>query len=60
MIINGAVKGYDEYAFQNNFSFEVPQQALFITRPTGDITFRMPILCDGYLKTPKLENSLWR
>lgn len=46
LIINGSVKGYDEYAAQNNFSFEPPQQALFIDHPEVGMTFRMPVLCD--------------
>ncbi len=46
LIINGSVKGYDEYAAQNNFSFEPPQQALWVDHPKVGMTFRMPILCD--------------
>jgi hypothetical protein len=46
IIINGSVKGYDEYAAANNFGFEVPQQALAIVHPKHGQTFRMPILCD--------------
>lgn len=46
IIINGSVKGYDEYAAQNNFGFEPPQQALWVDHPKVGITFRMPILCD--------------
>lgn len=47
LIVNGSVKGYDEYAFVSNLPFEEPQQALFIVRPDGKITFRMPVFCDG-------------
>lgn len=46
LVINGSVKGYDEYASQNNFGFEPPQQALFVEHPEVGVTFRMPILCD--------------
>lgn len=45
LIINGSVKGYDEYAYQGNFPFEEPQQALFIAHPEAGVTFRMPVLC---------------
>lgn len=45
LIINGSVKGYDEYAYQGNFPFEEPQQALFIAHPDAGVTFRMPVLC---------------
>ena len=43
LIINGSLKGYDEYAFINNFSFEPPQQALAVIAPTHGITFHAPV-----------------
>jgi len=46
VIVNGSLKGYDEYAYSNNFGFEVPQQALWITHPKYGITFRMPVYVD--------------
>lgn len=49
LIVNGSLKGYDEYAYNNNFPFEIPQQALWITHPQHGITFRMPV---------KLESSV--
>jgi predicted phosphodiesterase len=33
LIVNGSVKGYDEYAYNMNFGYEDPQQALFLTHP---------------------------
>jgi len=33
VICNGSLKGYDEYAADNNFDFEPPQQAFFLTSP---------------------------
>lgn len=61
LIVNGSVKGYDEFAYDYNFSFERPQQAMFITHPTHGVTFRMPIHCDSYAKQkePKSKLSLW-
>lgn len=47
LIINGSIKGYDEYADQHNFSFESPMQALWIDHPDKGTTFRMPIMCEG-------------
>lgn len=44
-IVNGSVKGYDEYAFNYNFPFERPQQAMFILHPINGVTWRAPILC---------------
>lgn len=43
LIVNGSLKGYDEYASASNFSFEPPQQALWVTHPRHGVTFRMPI-----------------
>lgn len=48
IIVNGSVKGMDEYAFQQNFDYEVPQQWMFITHPIWGITARWPII----LETP--------
>lgn len=31
VIINGSLKGYDEYAFNKNFDYEPPQQAFWLT-----------------------------
>ena len=32
-IVNGSLKGYDEYAMGNRFAFEIPKQALWFTHP---------------------------
>ena len=45
-IINGSLKGLDEYAYNANFGFEPPQQALWLTHPKHSITFRMPVYVD--------------
>lgn len=46
VIVNGSLKGYDEYAYANNFGFEPPQQALWLTHPQHGITFSMPVHVD--------------
>lgn len=46
VIVNGSLKGYDEYAYTSNFGFEPPRQALWCTHWDYDITFAMPVLCD--------------
>lgn len=46
LIVNGSLKGYDEYAYANNFGFEPPQQALWMTHPRHGITFSMPVKVD--------------
>jgi len=45
LIVNGSLKGIDEYAFINNFSFEQPQQALAIITPERGITIQAPVFC---------------
>ena len=42
LIVNGSIKGYDEYAAAKNYGFEEPMQALWLTHPRYGITFRMP------------------
>jgi hypothetical protein len=55
-IANGSLKGYDEYAFRNNFSYQAPMQALWVTHPNYGITFQMPVLAE---KNLILEESEW-
>lgn len=45
LIVNGSLKGVDEYAFINNFSFEQPQQALAVVDPEKGITIQAPVFC---------------
>ena len=56
LIINGSLKGYCEYANANNFSFEPPRQAVWITHPDHGITFSAPIHVDSKPKraTPNI------
>jgi len=56
LVVNGSLKGYDEYAYQGNFKFEQPQQALWITHPTYGPTFRMPIYSE---RTARPANRAW-
>lgn len=45
-IVNGSLKGYDEYARHNGFGFERPAQALFIVTPENGITNRIDVFAD--------------
>ena len=47
LIVNGSVKGYDEYALSINVPFELPQQALWIVHPKYGHTYHMPVLCNN-------------
>lgn len=53
VIVNGSMKGMDEYAYIENFPFEPPQQALWITHPRHGQTFRMPVYCEAGSATKK-------
>jgi hypothetical protein len=50
LIVNGSMKGVDEYAFINNFSFEQPQQALAVIDPEKNITIQAPVFCQDRKK----------
>lgn len=43
IIMNGSLIGYNEYAYANNFGYEPPQQALWLSHPVHGITFSMPV-----------------
>lgn len=43
VIVNGSLKGLDEFAFEHNFGFEEPQQAFWITTPEHGPSFHVPI-----------------
>lgn len=42
-MVNGSLKGYDEYAKEGGFQFERPQQALFIVTPERGVVQRLPV-----------------
>ena len=46
VVINGSLKGYDEYAKRFKFGFERPQQALFYVAPERGITMRTAVHAD--------------
>lgn len=43
VIVNGSLKGYDEYAYTNNFGFETPRQAFWVTTPEYGPSFHTAI-----------------
>ncbi len=47
---NGTLKGYDEYAADNNFGFEPASQNFWVTHPDHGITFDAPVYADTALK----------
>ena len=45
-LLNGSLKGYDEYASIGNFAFEAPQQALWINVPGKGVLWQTALLVD--------------
>lgn len=43
ILVNGSLKGYDEFASGMNFGFEVPQQAFWITTPERGPAFHVAV-----------------
>lgn len=59
LIVNGSLKGYDEYAAANNFGFEIPQQALWLTHSKHGITISMPVHLDDRPTTSDRDWVKW-
>jgi hypothetical protein len=53
---NGSLKGYDEYAADNNFGFELASQNFWITHPDHGITFDAPVLAQARPKGQRTTN----
>jgi len=51
LVVNGSLKGYDEYAYISNFDYEPPTQACWITHPEYGMTIHMPIYADRHRKS---------
>jgi hypothetical protein len=47
IIVNGSLKGYDEWVYTMNFDNEPPKQALWITHPQYGITKHIPVYGDA-------------
>lgn len=45
LVVNGSMKGYDEYAYINNFQHEQPQQALAVITSHRGIILQAPVFC---------------
>ncbi len=43
VLVNGSLKGFDEWSLSMGFGFERACQALFIVHPVHSVTFHMPI-----------------
>lgn len=50
ILVNGSTKGIDEYAYQGNFDYDPPKQAMWLTTPEHGVTFNWPIICSDRKK----------
>lgn len=48
VVVNGSLKGFDEYSMQMGFPYEKPIQAAWINHPEYGMIHRTPIVCDSY------------
>lgn len=56
LIVNNSLKGYDEYAYDNNFRFSRPSQNLWTTHPDFGVNWEMEVFAE---KTPKRPIVPW-
>ena len=56
LVVNGSLKGYDEYCQSKDLGYEPPAQALWVTHPTRGITIQAPIYVD---EPQEREQSPW-
>lgn len=47
-LVNGSLKGYDEYANVNNFAYEPPIQALWLNHPEHGVVMHLPIYLEQH------------
>lgn len=47
-LVNGSLKGYDEYANSNNFGFEPPIQALWLNHPEHGVIMHLPVYLEPH------------
>jgi predicted phosphodiesterase len=47
-IVNGSLKGYDEYAKGSGFGFELPRQALFVVTPERGVTVQTAVYAESW------------
>jgi hypothetical protein len=59
VIVNGSLCGYNEYAWTNNFGFEPPQQALWLTHPRYGRTWALPVNVGEVERVPQSEWVSW-
>jgi hypothetical protein len=46
VIINGSLKGYDEYCMSKNFAYQAPQQGFWMVHPKRGVVYTTPIFVE--------------
>lgn len=60
-LVNGSLKGYDEYADANNFGYEPPIQALWLTHPEHGVTVHLPVYLEQHAgRKPNADWITWQ
>ena len=59
VICNGSIVGYSEYSINNNYPYERPQQALWLTHPQHNITFHCPVFVTKEAQVKKTPWVSW-
>lgn len=52
LIVNNSLKGYDEYAYANNFRYSRPSQNLWTTHPDFGVNWEMEVFADRQKARP--------
>lgn len=53
--VHNSLKGYDEWANLNNFEYEPPTQAMWLTHPEHGITIQMPVYLGPHAKLDRVS-----
>jgi len=48
LVVNGTVKGMDEWCLQMGFPYQRPQQGMWVNHPEHGMILKTKILCDAY------------
>lgn len=59
IVVNGSLVGYNEYANRENFGFELPRQALWITHPELGMINRNPVYVDPPRAKHAAQSDSW-
>lgn len=56
LLVNGSLKGMDEYAYRSNFEFQAPTQALWMTHPSKGMYAQYPIIINDEMTAGPIKD----